>query len=249
MLISVASAKGSPGATTAAHVLAAIWPRDVRLAELDPAGSDLMYRLRTQSDQPIDSSRGLVSLAAATRRDSRAALDEHLTAVDGGLKVLVGLARPDQAAAIGAGWSAVAHSLRGTVDVIADVGRLTPGAPSLAVALASDRLLMVARPGVDQYGHLRERLRWIAEEPAHRAERPELGVLLVAPWKERHEAQALRQLLQSGGLDVPVVGVLAHDDAAADALSGRRPRPLENTLLVRSARELAAGLAGMGEQR
>lgn len=249
MLLSIASAKGSPGATTAAHVLAAVWPRDVRLAELDPAGSDLMYRLRTQTGQPIDSARGLVSLAAAVRRESSAALGDHLTVVEGGLEVLIGLGRPDQAAAIGAGWAAVAQSLRRPVDVIADVGRLTPGAPSLAVALASDRLLVVARPGVDQYGHLRERLRWIAEETAHRAERPDLGVLLIAPWKERHEAEALNRLLHSGGLDVPVVGVLAHDDAAADALSGRRPRPLDRTLLVRSARELAAGLAGMGEQR
>lgn len=249
MLLSIASAKGSPGATTAAHVLAAIWPRDVRLAELDPAGSDLMYRLRTQSGQPVDSSRGLVSLAAAVRRESATSLEDHLTVVDGGLEVLIGLARPDQAAAIGSGWSAVAQSLRGPVDVITDVGRLTPGTPSLGAALASDRLLLVARPGVDHYGHLRERLRWILEETAHRAERPELGVLLVAPWKERHEADALNRLLHAGGLDVPVAGVLAHDDDAADSLAGRRPRPLGRTLLVRSARKLAAGLAGVGEQR
>jgi len=44
MLISIASAKGSPGASTSAHVLAAVWPRPAVLAELDPAGSDLVYR-------------------------------------------------------------------------------------------------------------------------------------------------------------------------------------------------------------
>ncbi len=36
MLVSIASVKGAPGATTAAHVIAAIWPRPVLLAELDP---------------------------------------------------------------------------------------------------------------------------------------------------------------------------------------------------------------------
>mgnify|MGYP001003888136 CR=1 FL=1 len=46
MLISIASAKGSPGASTSAHVLAAVWPRPAVLAELDPAGSDLVYRAR-----------------------------------------------------------------------------------------------------------------------------------------------------------------------------------------------------------
>ncbi|MBW3069591.1 hypothetical protein GZ998_08755, partial [Actinomyces sp. 594] len=146
-------------------------------------------------------------------------------------------------------WSAVAQSLRGPVDVIADAGRLTPGTPSLGAALASDRLILVTRPGVDQYGHLRERLRWIVDETAHRAERPDLGVLLVTPWKERHEAGALNRLLHSGGLDVPVTGVLAHDDGAADALAGRRPRPLDRSLLVRSARELAAELAGAEESQ
>ncbi|MDU0348411.1 hypothetical protein [Actinomyces sp. MRS3W] len=247
MLISMASAKGSPGTTTAAHVLAAVWPRDVRLAELDPAGSDLLYRLRTQTGQPVDPARGLVSLAAAVRRESAAGLDEHLTTVDGGLDILVGLARPDQATAIGAGWAAITRSLRGPIDVIADLGRLTPGAPSLAAALASDRLLLVTRPGVDHYGHLRERLRWIVEETAHRAERPELGIILIAPWKERHEADDLERLVRAHGLDIPVLGVLAHDEAAADSLAGRRLRPLDRTLLVRSARELAGRLADMGE--
>ena len=32
MLISIASAKGSPGASTSAHVLAAVWPRPAVLA-------------------------------------------------------------------------------------------------------------------------------------------------------------------------------------------------------------------------
>ena len=52
MLISIASAKGSPGASTSAHVLAAVWPRPAVLAELDPAGSDLVYRTHSREGAP-----------------------------------------------------------------------------------------------------------------------------------------------------------------------------------------------------
>ena len=145
MLISIASAKGSPGASTSAHVLAAVWPRPAVLAELDPAGSDLVYRARSRDGLPLDSDRGVVSLAAAIRRDPDAPLQDHLTLIEGDLPVLVGLSRPDQATAIGAGWLGLATSLHQQGDVIADVGRLAPGAPSLGVALASDIALVAVR--------------------------------------------------------------------------------------------------------
>src|ERR1700733_5524315 len=44
-LIAVAADKGAPGVTTTALSLAAVWPRPVLLAECDPAGGDLVYRL------------------------------------------------------------------------------------------------------------------------------------------------------------------------------------------------------------
>ena len=241
MLISIASAKGAPGASTSAHVLAAVWPRPAVLAELDPAGSDLVYRTRSREGLPLDSDRGVVSLATAIRRDPAAPLRDHLTLIEG---VLVGLSRPDQATAIGAGWSGLATSLQRQGDIIADVGRLSPGAPSLGVALASDMALVTVRPGVENYGHLRERLSWIVAETSRRSERVRLGVLLIAPWKARHEADDLTRLLRGSGLEVPVVGVLALDQSAADSLAGRRARPLGRTLLVRSARTVATALAG-----
>ncbi|CAM3063860.1 hypothetical protein ACSL103130_11205 [Actinomyces slackii] len=244
MLVSLASAKGAPGVTTSAHLLAALWPRPVIMAELDPAGSDLLYRSRTAQGLPLDADRGVVSLAAAVRREPKAPVAEHLTTIDGGLEVLLGLSRPDQAAAIGAGWAALAACLRSHGDVVADVGRIAPGAPSLGVALASDLTILVTRPGVENYGHLRERLSWIINDTAHRSEQVRLGVILIAPWKSRHEGADLSRLLQASGFNVPVLGVLAHDPAAADALAGRRPRPLGRTMLVRSGRTLTANLAG-----
>ena len=154
MLVSLASAKGAPGVTTSAHVLAGVWPRSVILAELDPAGSDLLYRASGQDGRPLDPERGLVSLAAAQRRDPTADLHDHLSVIDGGLQVLVGLARPEQASAIGAGWATLAAGLRRYPDVIADVvstGRtlrqhgLTPfGEP-----LINSEAIVVARTGAE----------------------------------------------------------------------------------------------------
>ncbi|WP_243118328.1 hypothetical protein [Actinomyces wuliandei] len=258
MLVAMASAKGSPGASTSAHVLAAVWPRQVLLAELDPVGSDLAYRTRTREGAPPDGDRGVVSLAVALRRDPGTRLQDHLTVLDGGLEALVGLSRPDQAAAIGAGWSALATSLRGSEgageagagagggrDVVADVGRIGPGVPSLGVALTADLTVLVTRPGVEHYGHLRERLAWLREETASRMGPAALGVVLIAPWRSRHEGADLARLLQASGLEVPVLGVLAEDAAAADVLAGRRQRPLGRSLLVRSARALASSMLSM----
>ena len=89
MLISLASAKGAPGTTTSSHVLAAVWPAPVVLADADPFGSDLLYRLRTSTGLPLDAERGLLSLAAQVRRSPDADLAEHTTTVDGGLDVLI----------------------------------------------------------------------------------------------------------------------------------------------------------------
>lgn len=239
MLVSFASAKGSPGTSTTCQVLGAVWPRAVAVADLDPAGSDLVYRLRTDSGAPLDPEHGLLSLAPALRRRTETHLMEHTTRVEGGLDVLIGLPRPEQAAAIGGGWGVLAKQLRTDRDVLCDVGRLSAGVPSLPVALASDVLFFVVRPGVDAYGHLRDRLRWVQEETAMRPERPLLGVVLIAPWKARHEASDLERLLRSGGLDAPVFGPLAYDMKAADALAGRRPSSLRRSMLVRSATAVA----------
>src|SRR5918994_1059606 len=62
--VAFASAKASPGVTTAIAALAATWPaeRDLVVAELDPAGGDLVVRFDLAAEP------GLVSLAAAGRR-------------------------------------------------------------------------------------------------------------------------------------------------------------------------------------
>ena len=67
-LIAIAADKGAPGVTTACLALSLVWPRPVLLAECDPAGGDLVYRLPAAGGGQLDPGRGLLSLAVAVRR-------------------------------------------------------------------------------------------------------------------------------------------------------------------------------------
>lgn len=253
MLIAVASAKGSPGVTTAVTALGMVWPNDVLVADCDPAGGDLAVLHRDESGAPLDPERGLLSLAAAARRGlDEQEIQQHVQTLDGGLDVLAGVANPDQVSAIGPVWATVATGLRDSagVDVLADCGRVTPGTPVLTVLTAADAVVLCVRPTVEAYAHLRERLRWLAG-PLRLGEvgRVPVGVLVISADKDAGAADDLHRLLQHDGLAVPVIGRLAEDTKAAAILTGRRAGRLTNTLLVRSARELSAGLIGLGRDR
>ena len=91
-LIAVAADKGAPGVTTATVALAAVWPRHVLLAECDPAGGDLVYRLPGVDGGRLDPRRGLLSLAVAARRGLQPQqVWEHAQKLRGGLDVLLGV--------------------------------------------------------------------------------------------------------------------------------------------------------------
>ncbi len=105
-LIVLAADKGAPGVTTAAVAIAAVWPRPVLLAECDPAGGDLVYRLPAEGGGMLNPARGLLSLAATARRGLRAGqIWEHTQRLAGGLDVLVGLAGAEQAQGLTWLWS------------------------------------------------------------------------------------------------------------------------------------------------
>lgn len=249
MLITVAAAKGSPGVTTTARVLAAVWSRDVVLADLDPAGGDLALLGRTPDGGVLDPDRGLLSLAAQARRGlTEDSLDEHLQRLDGGLSVLCGVAGPEQVTGIGPVWPALAAYLADVPDrdVVVDCGRLTPGSPVLPVVEASDALLLVVRPRLEAYAHLRERLRWLTSSAAGPGPGPAIGVVLVTDPKDDRSTGELEQLLAHSGVAVPVIGRLAHDARAADVLAGRVERSVGRSLLTRSMRHLAATVSDLG---
>lgn len=235
MLLCLASVKGSPGVTTTALALAARWPGSWRrvLIEADPAGGDLAARYG------LALTPGLVSLAAAARHSIDPDLVfEHAQQLPGGLLVVAGPVRADQAhAALAAVCGADGHAGvlggftgRGGVVAIVDCGRLDRDPVTAGVIAAADQLLLLARPHADQLAHLAARAAQVAAGPAR------TRLLLVGPGYPAGEV--------TGEVGLAVLAHVPHDPRTAAALSGRaarRPRP--RARLARAATRIAAELA------
>lgn len=249
MLVALASAKSAPGVSTTARVLASVWPGEVVLVDADPAGGDLPLLVLDEAGDPLDPDLGLISLAVAARRGP-ADLHDHTQRIDGGLDVLCGLQSPEQLGGMTGTWPSLARVLAAaTGTVVADVGRLLPESPALSVVQAADVLLMVARPTVEGYGHLRTRLRWLDQLASSGGTLPAVGVVLVASVRRGDPTADLAAMLAHARLQVPVVGVIADDPGAAEALGSRRSRAVTRSMLVRSARALVDPVGRLAQTR
>jgi hypothetical protein len=228
----------SCGVTPAALALAATWPAGSRIpvvAELDPAGGDIAARFGLRSDT------GLVTLAAALRRagadvaaDPLAACAPHLQDLAGGTRVLTA---PISGAEAGTAFDVLADCLpliTDVVDVIADCGRLEPRpSPSVTRLLAMSTLtVVVVRPALSPL------LRLVARLPEIRTMADPATVLLCgAPQYPLTQVEA--------ELDIPVIGHLPHDPAAAAILRGEEGwwRRTHRLPLFRAAAAAAAAIS------
>lgn len=250
-LVALCSAKGSPGTTTSALALAAMWPRAVVLADCDPAGGDVALRLPGPDGAPLDADRGLLSLAAVARRGLQPDdLATHLQQVVGGLDVLVGLGSAEQAAGLDPVWPVLGSMLArlpGT-DVLVDVGRIGPGAATLALLRSAALVVVVARPEVASLFHARERLGALGSSLRSASiDHVRTAVLLVSDPSDQRGAQGARAAFAQAEHPPDHVWELALDPRGAGIFAGRSvPRP-ERTGLVRSATTTAAAvLAAVG---
>jgi hypothetical protein len=236
--IAFASAKGSPGVTTTVAALAATWPadRELLVAEVDPAGGDLVVRFDLATEP------GLVSLAAAGRRelgpDTLLAHTQELAGLAHAQvrprRALVAPVSADQAAAaLTALRGALATQLAALdVDVLVDCGRLDPQSPAFEVATKAELLVMVAQPVVAEVHHLAARLASVGSATA-------VSVLLVGdrPYSVAEVAEAV---------GANPLGTLPADGRSAAALAGghvNAARALRRSGLLRDAGAIAAGLA------
>ncbi|WP_051713087.1 hypothetical protein [Spirillospora albida] len=266
-LIALAADKGAPGVTTAAVALGAVWPRPVIVAECDQAGGDLVYRLPAAAPEGagdgglLNPSRGLLSLAATARRGLRPEqIAEHCQRLVGGLDVLVGITNAEQAQAMTWLWSPLGRAFAGLapVDVIVDCGRLGAGTPLLDLLREADLVVLLTRATLEQVAHLRER---VAALTAELRGGPPIGVLVLADPRDFRGSIAEVDRIVAGagrrGRDpvpddrgagpqppVTVLGGLALDPKGAELLSGGWGGRLDRSLLIRSAREVAADLIG-----
>lgn len=254
-LIAIAADKGSPGVTTTALALAAVWPRRALLAETDPAGGDLVYRSRGAHGGVLDPNVGLLSLAATARKGLAAEqLWDHAQPLNGGLDVLVGIGGAEQAAGLtglwpmlGQAFATLAESPNGAADVIADCGRIGGDTPALGMLSHAALVLLIARTEAEHLARVRDQAGALSAK-LHGSQRgaaalgyPPIGVVLISdPGHSARIAAQANEMLVASQIAARVVGTLAHDQAGAEMLGGRRRGRLDKSLLIRSARQIAA---------
>jgi len=261
--VGLVGAKGAPGVTTTAVLLAAVWPRPACLLEADPSGGDLRWWQPRADGLPLRPDTGVVSLLAAHRdaRPGPAALAAHAQQIQGGLPVVVGVGSPSQHRALSPTWPALtcvvtdpagppAGQLDGVaqLDVVVDVGRLgtDPGTDALLAALPL--VMLVCRPTVASVAHARHALAALGALPMAGAPTPTgragLGVVVIGTANQQAQ---VRTALAPVGPDTPgdaelFFGHLADDPLAAGALAGQWTRRLDRSPLIASGRRLAGEL-------
>jgi Mrp family chromosome partitioning ATPase len=203
-LIVLTSLKNSPGVTTTALALGAVWPpeRRVLVAELDTAGGDLANRFRLPGEP------GLLALAAAARRhDPTQRVWRCCQRLPGGLAVLTGPETAEQARNAMA-TPRLAEAFSGMdADVLADCGRFDPGSPALELARHADVVVLVVRP---VYAELK---RLVGTLPRLRQIGWRMAAVLVG--KGNYPPAEV-----AGALGIEVLGALPFDPQGAAILGG-----------------------------
>lgn len=125
-LITLGSAKGAPGVTTAALGLALTWGSPVLLVEADTSGSSILAGYRRGE---VSHDRGIVQLAMAHMQMSMIdAIWTQTLELDRDVLLLAGFANPAQSGAVSGMWGELGSAFRSLeaagVDVIVDLGRL-----------------------------------------------------------------------------------------------------------------------------
>jgi hypothetical protein len=246
-LIAIAADKGSPGVTTAAIALATVWPRPVLLAECDPGGGDLAYRLPAAGGGRLDAQRGLLSLAIAARRGlSPDHVWEHTQQLNGGLPVLTGVTTAEQGAGIDALWGRVGGVLSQLqeTDVIADCGRIGVDGPFYDLLTQATSVILVMRATLGEVVRLRERVAAVAAAgKKRRLGGPLIGVVAVVGQRDYSGTLAeLSRALDQGKTAAKLIGGLAFEPKSAEALGGHAGGNITKSLLIRSARDIAMRL-------
>src|ERR1700759_5214610 len=246
-LIAVAADKGAPGVTTAALALAAVWPRPGLLAECDPAGGDLVYRLPAGDGGRLDPRHGLLSLAVAARRGVAPQQTwEHVQKLHGGLDVLTGVTNADQGAGLNLLWGPVGRLLAANAeaDVIADCGRLGVDGPVYDLLAEAALVVLVTRASLGEVVGLRDRAAAIGAG-LHKRNRPGLlsDVVVIADYKHfRTSITEIGEALSQTSAPARVVGGLGDDSQGPDLLRGEWGGKLDKSLLIRTARDIAENL-------
>jgi hypothetical protein len=147
------------------------------------------------------------------------------------VRILVGPSSCKQGWELGEFWARFAHRVAELdLDVLADCGRLVPGAPTLSLMEHADLTLLVARAEADSVLPVDH---WLA---AGLAAGTEARIAVIAVGNRRHAVSEFEQSLQGKA----PVWFLAHDHRGAAALSGQPVSfgSLRRSRLIRCASSL-----------
>lgn len=230
MLISLISAKGSPGVTAAAASLAAAAQAtvgDCLLVELDPSGGDIEV-LSGIAGEP-----GLIRVANDLRRHiDPQVLPGYATPAPAGVSsILAPSSGPATSSLVDSLAERIGSALAELdVPVIVDAGRWSSSQSSARRIAGSDVVLLVCRPtapSVEHARHLLDRVRQV-----HR----DVAVLLVG--ERPYGADEVAAVIET-----PVAGVLAWDPRGVASLWSEGPsRRWQRGWLARSARTVLSGI-------
>jgi MinD-like ATPase involved in chromosome partitioning or flagellar assembly len=240
------SAKGAPGATTAAMLVASLWPRPALLVDADPAGGDIALRLPSPEGRPLDQSTGMLSLLPLARRAiTGEQVLAHAQRVLGGGEVIAGLSGPEQATAAGPVWAALIDVLRDVDDrdVMIDLGRLSVGSAVLPMAARADLAVLVTRDTVSGVVAARARLRALVPALTDaQGAGPQLG--LIVQGDSDREANSAASVIRGEFPRVQDYGRLAWDPVGVRMFDGEHVGRPERSLIVRSGREIVTAVDG-----
>ena len=245
--ISLLSAKGSPGVTTATVGLTMAWSaahlgRCALAVDADPIGGDIAAGVLRGA---VPTNAGILPLATARGVDAQEALASacvHLSA-DGSAQVLPGVPDQARAAALSLAWDVV-EGLRADLhhagaDVLVDAGRVDRAGLGAAWLADSDLGVLLVRPTL------------AAVIAAHRfaADWPLAAVPLHLLVVNAESPYGVAEVGEAVG--IPLLGSIAFDPASARVHSeGADPgRGFERGEYARSLRRIAADLGALAIAR
>lgn len=247
MLIGLCSVKGSPGVTSAALALAAVWPRPVVLLEADPVGGDLAYRCRAAHGGPVLAQKGLLQLAATVRGGlaEQDVLGAQAQALASGVRLIQGVTSSAQTRGFAGIWSTIAQACAtSSDDVVVDLGRLDRSSPTMAVARECDYLIPVASMTLESAMHLVEGLKDVLGD-LNTSNPVQVAPLLVGPdGQSTRDCAGLDEVLHRAGLPTAPTRALPYDPKALYRIEQGEPASgrVGRTLLIRAARSVVAAL-------
>ena len=245
MIVAVCSAKGSPGVTSTALTLAAVWSRPVVLLEADPTGGDLALRCRAHGGGPVAEAPNVLGLAAAARSSQPGSLSQYTQLLASGVPVIQGVTSLAQGRGLAGLWAPIAQVCRDVdIDIVVDLGRLDSAAPVMAMVTVADRVLVACTASLESVLHTRELVAELASIVGPSA-RKQVMPLVIGPAKHARADRAdVDEVITAQGAPVAPAVHLPLDHPALVRLEGgeKAEARLSRTLLIRAARAIAEGL-------